>query len=124
MQSDILASLSPIRQRIYRVQHSKEFVQETTTLEALYTLLNQLSADVFAMYPHIACLTDCNRCCKGLSMPTVTAAEWEKVHHFLHNDYTETQRQALIQRVKSYYNPYKAVYWILHETLQTPHKTK
>ncbi len=113
-------SLSLTRQRIYRIQHFKTFAAATENLQDMYQLLNEVSADVFALYPHISCVTGCNTCCKGTSMPTVSAAEWVQLHQHLMTLYTAEQRTALIERMCALYNPHKAVYWRLHDTLQTP----
>jgi len=110
--------VSETRQKINRVQQSKFLLRNTHTLDDVYVLLNQLSSDVLDMYPHIACRTMCNTCCKGNSMPSVSPAEWEKVFEYLWRYYTAEQRQALIERTREMYNPRKELYWELHETLQ------
>jgi Fe-S-cluster containining protein len=117
--------ISETRQKINRVQQAKHLVRATQSLDEVYVLLNQLSSDVLDMYPHIACRSMCNTCCKGNSMPTVSAAEWERVHQYLLQYYTAAQRTALIARTREMYNPRKALYWAVHDTIQqdpTPEK--
>ncbi len=110
--------VSEIRQKINRVQQSSLLLQTTSTLDDVYTLLNQLSSDVLDMYPHIACRTQCNRCCKGTSMPTASPAEWEMVHDYLTRFYSPEDQAQLIERVRAYYNPNRDAYWQVHDTIQ------
>lgn len=110
--------VSEIRQKINRVQQSEFLLNNTSSLDDVYTLLNQLSSDVLDMYPHIACRTQCNSCCKGTSMPTASPAEWEQVHDYLMRFYTPEQRQELVERIRAYYNPNREAYWQVHDTIQ------
>ena len=103
-----------------RSLQAKSLLVTTQTLDDVYTLLNQLSSDVLDLYPHISCRSQCNNCCKGNSMPTVTASEWEKVHYYLSRYYTEAQRQDLIERTRAMYNPHKELFWAVHDTIQQP----
>lgn len=112
--------VSETRQKINRIQQAKTLLGLTETLDDVYTLLNQLSSDVLDLYPHIACRSQCNTCCKGNSMPTVTPSEWEKVHYYLSRYYSAEQRQALIERTREMYNPHRDIYWAVHDTIQQP----
>lgn len=112
--------VSETRQKMNRVQQFRLYLDNTQSLDDVYNLLNQLSSDVLDMYPHIACRTQCNSCCKGTSMPAITPAEWAKVHDYLLRFYTEEQREALITRTREMYNPRKALYWGVHDTIQQP----
>ncbi len=103
---------------IQRVQQAETFLQFTQSLDDVYVLLNQLSSDVLDMYPHIACRTQCNTCCKGPSAPAVTPSEWEKVHEYVWQYYTEAQRQALVERVTKSYNAHREAYWQVHDIIQ------
>lgn len=111
---------SETRQKINRVQQAKLLLRTTESLDDVYALLNQLSSDVLDLYPHIACRTQCNTCCKGNSMPTVSPTEWEKVHDYLWRFYTEEQRLALVERTRTMYNPHKELFWAVHDTIQRP----
>lgn len=111
---------SETRQKINRVQQAKLLLHTTESLDDVYGLLNQLSSDVLDLYPHIACRTQCNTCCKGPSKPAVSPAEWEKVHDYLLRFYSEEQRQALIERTAAMYNVHKDLYWDVHDTIQRP----
>lgn len=106
--------------KIFRVRMAKQLLETTHSLDDVYTLLNQLSSDVLDLYPHIACRSQCNTCCKGTSMPTVSPAEWEMVHDYLLRFYTPEQRQALIERTRQVYNPHKEAFWSLHDTIRQP----
>ena len=110
--------VSEIRKKINRVQQSEFLLNNTHSLDEVYALLNQLSNDVLDMYPHIACRTQCNSCCKGTSMPKASPAEWQQVHDYLLNSYTVEQQQALIERLRHDYNPNREIYWEVHDTIQ------
>lgn len=112
--------VSETRQKINRVLQAKTLLGTTQTLDDVYTLLNQLSTDVLDMYPHIACRTQCNTCCKGNSMPTVSPSEWAKVHDYLMRFYSDQQRKDLIERTREMYNPNKEIFWGVHDTIQQP----
>lgn len=113
-------AISETRQKMNRVEQAKLLLGTTQSLDDIYVLLNQLSSDVLDLYPHIACRTQCNSCCKGTSMPTITPAEWEKVHDYLCRFYTEQQRRDLIERLRRMYNPHRQLYWAVHDTIQMP----
>lgn len=113
-------TLSEARRKVLRIQQARVMVEMAQSLDDVYTQLNQLSSDVLDLYPQIACRTQCNTCCKGPSMPTVTPSEWERVHDYLLRYYSEDQRQALIARVRQMYNPHKDIYWAVHDTIQQP----
>lgn len=110
--------VSEIRQKINRVLQSEFLLNNASSLDDVYTLLNQLSSDVLDMYPHIACRTQCNNCCKGTSMPAASPAEWEQVHDYLLRFYTPEQQKALIERIRTDYNPNREIYWQVHDTIQ------
>lgn len=112
--------VSETRKKMNRVQFFRDHLVAKNTLDEVYALLNQLSEDVFDMYPHIACRTQCSTCCKGHSMPAVTSLEWQKLFQFLHEGYTEPERQALIERARAMYNPRKEKYWTVHDVIQAP----
>ncbi len=109
---------SETRQKIARIQSSKQLVNASQSLEDVYTLLNRLSSDVLDLYPHIACRTQCNTCCKGTSMPSVSPIEWAQVHDYIMRFYTPEQRSELIERTRAVYNPNKAGFWALHQNIQ------
>lgn len=112
--------ISETHQKINRIKQARSLLATTTSLDDVYTLLNQLSSDVLDLYPHISCRTQCNTCCKGNSMPTVSPREWEKVHDYLCRFYTDQQRADLIARTRAMYNPHKEVFWAVHDTIQQP----
>ncbi|PKL79037.1 MAG: hypothetical protein CVV27_02460 [Candidatus Melainabacteria bacterium HGW-Melainabacteria-1] len=112
--------VSETRQKMNRILQAKPLLESTRNLDEVYVLLNQLSSDVLDLYPHIACRSQCNTCCKGNSVPTVTPAEWAMVHDYLWRFYTPAQRQALIARTAEMYNPRKDLFWTVHDTIQQP----
>lgn len=116
-----MKKVSETRQKMNRVQFFRDHLAAKKNLDEVYALLNQLSSDVFDLYPHIACRTQCSTCCKGYSMPAVTALEWEQVFLYLHSEYSEEDRQKMLQRARDMYNPRKDKYWAVHDVIQQPH---
>lgn len=106
--------------KIQRVLQAETLLQITQSLNDVYALIGQLSNDVLDLYPHIACRTQCNTCCKGNSMPVASASEWAVLHDYLMRYYSEAQRSALIERVRHDYDRYKEIYWAVHDNIQAP----
>ncbi len=109
---------SPTRQKIDRVLHSKLLLDASSSLSDVYTLINQLSNDVLDLYPHIACRTQCNTCCKGTSMPVATPAEWAILHDYLLRYWSQEQREAMIERVQALFATHAETLWAVHDTIQ------
>ncbi|PIQ25807.1 hypothetical protein COW36_21950 [bacterium (Candidatus Blackallbacteria) CG17_big_fil_post_rev_8_21_14_2_50_48_46] len=109
---------SSTRQKIDRVLQSKLLLDASPTLTDVYTLINQLSSDVLDLYPHIACRTQCNTCCKGTSMPVASPAEWAILHDYLLRFWSEEQRAALVQRIENLFLLHAESLWAVHDTIQ------
>jgi len=111
---------SSTRAKMERVLQAKVMVQITRSLGDLYGLMEQLTSDVLDLYPHIACRTQCNTCCKGTSMPVASASEWAHAHAYLSRYWSLEQRQALITRVKTLYQAHADILWEVHANIQQP----
>lgn len=109
---------STTRQKIDRIIQSKHLLEACQNLGDVYTLIDQLSNDVLDLYPHIACRTQCNTCCKGTSMPVVSPAEWGVLHDYLLRYWSERQRAALMERVQVLFQNHHAALWAVHDTIQ------
>jgi Fe-S-cluster containining protein len=115
---------SPTRQKIDRILQSKLLLHTCQNLNDVYTLIQQLSNDVLDLYPHIACRTQCNTCCKGTSMPVVSPAEWAILHDYILRYWQESDRHALIQRAQALYQQHRTVLWLLHDNIQQESDTE
>lgn len=109
---------STTRQKIDRVVQSRLLLEACQSLTDVYNLINQLSNDVLDLYPHIACRTQCNTCCKGTSMPVASPAEWAILHDYLLRYWSEAQRTALIERVQALFQTHHEALWAVHDTIQ------
>lgn len=101
-----------------RILKSSQLVALTQNLSDLYTLIGQLNNDVLDLYPHIACRTGCNTCCKGTSMPAVSPSEWKEVYSFILKMWSPEQKSDMIATVLDMYHSYTEIIWAIHDNLQ------
>lgn len=109
--------------KIQRILQSAQQAKYPQNLTEMYQLLEQVTSDVFDIYPHIACRTGCNTCCRGHSMPVVTTSEWTLVYNHILRFWTPHQQEQLVGYVLELHQNYGDLLWQVHEHLQNNDQT-
>jgi Fe-S-cluster containining protein len=77
----------------------------TENKKDLYHLLDTLVDSVKATFPTVPCRDKCSACCVSYGLPRVTAIEWQPIHKYILNNFTDEQRETVIKQALEWHGP-------------------
>lgn len=107
-----------IQEKADFIKNSSQEINNITSLDGLYQLIDKMNDAVKIFYPHIGCASQCFLCCQHSNIPLASSVEWEKTHSFIKNS-SEKFKKDLIENISKLFKTHGSYLKKLHFVLNS-----
>jgi Fe-S-cluster containining protein len=90
----------------------------------IYYLIDNLVESVKATFPTVPCADKCSGCCVNSGLPRVSSIEWQPIHKYILNNFSDEQRKTVIRQTLEWHSPQIDQLLLEQNRIQEPHTKK